>query len=249
LFYAPPQPGEERWRAIHRKEYSMRKFLILTVTLVFAFFALGSSFAKPKKTGKVEKNVYTDSEFGFQITGLDNWKVKNQKNPSLLRVLMTQKNYKVSSIPGASKYTTTIPSVLVLADTTSLSLEQVEESLLGKGKLLQNIDGFMIKLDLIHNSEYLEIHDLMIDSIPARNYTLKQSYKKTGEDIRVRDPIYGSSVIIQDFLAGHLILFKKGNHIYVVQFSCEREFFYPTNSEFQKIISSWTFAADSQETK
>jgi len=27
----------------------------------------------------------------------------------------------------------------------------------------------------------------------------------------------------------------------VVQSTCEREFFYPTDSEFQKIIGSWEF--------
>ena len=158
-----------------------------------------------------------------------------------MRVIMAQKNYKASNIPGASRYTTAIPTILVLTDTTSLSLKQVEESLLKEGKLLQNRDEFMIKLDLISNSEYLEIHDVMIDSVPARDYTLKQPYKKTGEDIRVRDPVYGSSVIIQDFLAGHVILFKKGKNIYVVQFFCEREFYYPVNSEFHKIIGSWKF--------
>jgi hypothetical protein len=57
----------------------------------------------------------------------------------------------------------------------------------------------------------------------------------------VNNPISGKSVIIQDYLAGHVILFKKDKNIYVVQFSCEREFFYPTDSEFQKIIGSWRF--------
>jgi hypothetical protein len=227
----------------------MRKPLIVTVTFLFVFLSLSGSYAKPKKTGEIKNNVYTDAKFGFQITALDNWKVKNQKEPSLLRTIMTQKNYKMSTIPGASKYTTSIPTILMLADTTSLSLEQVEKSLLEGGKFLQNKDEFLIKLELVQNSEYLEIHDVIIDSVPARDFTLKQPYKKTGEDPRVRDPIYGSSVIIQDFVAGHVILFKKGNNIYVVQFSCEREFFYPTNSEFQKIIDSWRFLEGPQETE
>jgi hypothetical protein len=219
----------------------MRKFLIPTIAVLFTLLYFATSYGKPQKTGEVKKNVYTDAKFGFKITGLNNWKVKDQKEPSLVRTIMTQQNYKVSSIPGASKYTTSIPTILILADTTSLSLEQVEKSLLEGKKFLENRDDFLIKLDLITNSEFLEIHDVMIDSIPARDYTLKQPYKKTGEDIRVRDPIYGSSVIIQDFLAGHVILFKKGDNLYVVQFSCEREFYYPTNSEFQKIIGSWEF--------
>ena len=219
----------------------MKKFLTWTMMFFFVLLSTTGSYAKPKKTGKVEKNVYTDSKYGFQTTGLNNWKVKAQKEPSLVRVIMTQKNFKVSTIPGATQYNTAIPTILVLADTTSLSLKQIEECLLKQGKRLQNEEEFMLKLDLVPNSEYLEINDVMIDSVPARDYTLKQPYKKTGEDITVRDPIYGSAVIIQDFLAGHVILFKKGKNIYVVQFSCEREFYYPSNAEFQKIIGSWKF--------
>lgn len=218
----------------------MRKLMVLALTIfLVASGAVGSQAGD--KTGEAKDNVYTDSKFGFQITGLQNWKVKKQNEPSLVRVIMTQKNYKASSIPGASKYTTTIPSIVVLADTTSLSLEEVENCLIKTGKGLNDHKEFMIKLDLIANSECLEVHDIIVDSVPARDYILKQPYKKTGEDPRVRDPIFGNQVIIKDFLAGHLIIFKKGKSLYVVQSSCEREFFYPTDSEFQKIIGSWKF--------
>jgi hypothetical protein len=218
----------------------MKKLTMLVVTFFYLTACTVVALAADK-TGEIKDNVYTDAKFGFQITGLQNWKVKKQNEPSLVRVLMTQTNYKTSSIPGASKYTTTIPSILVLADTTSLSLAQVEDCLLKSGKGLGDQEEFSIKLDLIPNSEISEIHDITVDSIPARDYVLKQPYKKTGEDPRVRDPLYGSQVIIQDFVAGHVILFKKGHNIYVVQSSCEREFFYPTDSEFQKIMGSWEF--------
>jgi hypothetical protein len=217
----------------------MKNIAGLLMALILVFAGVSGSLAKPGKTGEVEDNVYTDSKFGFRITGLDNWKVKATKEPSLVRVVMTQKNFKVSSIPGADKHTTSIPAILILADTSSLSLEQFEESLLGKGKLLQNKEEFMLKLDLLFNSETLETHEVTIDSMPARDYTLKQPYKKTGEDPRRNDPIYGSEVIIKDFVAGHLLFFKKGRTIFVVQSSCEREFFYPVTSEFQKILASW----------
>ena len=217
----------------------MKKLAGLLIALTLLLAGASGSFAKAEKTGEVEENVYTDSKFGFQITGLDNWKVKADKEPSLARVVMTQKNFKVSSIPGADKHTTSIPTIIILADTTSLTLEQFEESLMGKGKLLQNKEEFMLKLDLLPNSETLETHDVTIDSVPSRDHTLKQPYKKTGEDLRINDPIHGSDVIIKDFVAGHVIIFKKGKSIFVVQSSCEREFFYPVSSEFQKILASW----------
>jgi hypothetical protein len=80
-----------------------------------------------------------------------------------------------------------------------------------------------------------------VDSITARDYTIKQPYKKTGEDLRVHDSMYGTSVIIQDYLAGHVVLFKKDKNIFVMQFTSEREFFYPNDAEFQRIMDSWKF--------
>jgi hypothetical protein len=219
----------------------MRRMIIGLISLGLILLATNPCFAKKENTGEVKQNVYTDSKFGFQITGLSNWKVKPQKEPSVLRVFLTQKNYKTSNIPGATQYTTAIPTILVLADTTSLSLAEVESSLFQKGEKLKNRDDYLLKLDLIPNSEYLGIGDVMIDSLPARMYTLQQKYKRTGEDIKERGSPMGDLVIMEEFLAGHVILFKKGNDLYIVQFSCEREFFAPTNDEFQKIIKSWKF--------
>lgn len=219
----------------------MRRVIIGLISLALILSVANPCFAKKKKTGEVKKNVYADAKFSFQITALSNWKVKTQKEPSSLRVLMTQKNYKVSRTPGASRYTTAIPTILILADTTSLSLAEVETCLFQKCEKLKNRDDYMIKLDLISNSENLGSGDVMIDSLPARMYTLQQKYKKTVEDIRESTSPMGNTVIIEDFLAGHVIFFKKENNIYMVQFSCEREFFYPTNQEFQRIIKSWKF--------
>lgn len=219
----------------------MRRMILGLISFALVLLLINLCFAKKETTGEVKKNVYTDSKFGFQITGLANWKVKSEKEPSLLRVFLTQKNYKISKTSGASQYTTAIPTILILADTTSLSLADVESSLFQKGEKLKNIEDYMMKLDLIPNSEYLGIGDVSVAGLPARLYTLQQKYKKTVEDIKQRTSPMGSTVIIEDFLAGHVLLFKKGNNLYMVQFSCEREFFAPTNEEFQKIIKSWQF--------
>jgi hypothetical protein len=219
----------------------MRRMIIGLISFGLILWVTNPCVAKKQSTGEIKKNVYTDSKFGFQITALSNWKVKTQKEPSVLRVILTQKNYKRSNIPEASGYTTAIPTILVLADTTSLSLADVESSLFQNGKKLENKEDYMMKLDLIPNSEYLGVGDVMIGTLPGRMYTLQQKYKKTGEDIKERGSPMGDIVIMEEFLAGHVVLFKKGNDLYIVQFSCEREFFAPTNEEFQKIIQSWKF--------
>jgi len=210
------------------------------ITLILS--GMNPCFAKKENTGEVKKNVYTDAKFGFQITGLSNWKVKTQKEPSSLRVMLTQKNYKTSENSVSAQSTTAIPTILILADTTSLSLAEVESCLFQKCEKLKSRDDYLLKLELIPNSENLGTGDVTIANLPARVYTLQQKYKRVVEDIRERSSSpSGGTVIIEDFLAGYVILFKKGNNLYMVQFSCEREFFAPTNEEFQKIIKSWKF--------
>lgn len=219
------------------------KAMIVGLTLIALILSgMNSCFAKKENTGEVKKNTYTDAKFGFQITSLSNWKVKTQKEPSSLRVVLTQKNYKISE-NSVSAQSTAIPTILILADTTSLSLAEVESCLFQKCEKLKNRDDYMLKLDLIPNSENLGTGDVTIADLPARMYTLQQKYERVVEDIReLSSSPSGGTVIIEDFLAGHVILFKKGNNLYMVQFSCEREFFAPTSEEFQKIIKSWKFS-------
>jgi hypothetical protein len=219
------------------------KRVILGLTLIAIILLwMNPCFAKKEKTGEVKKNTYIDAKFGFQVTGLLNWKVKTEKEPSLLRVFMTQKNYKVSTATVSAQSTTAIPTILILADTTSLSLAEVESCLFQKCEKLKIRDDYLLKLDLIPNSENLGTGDVTIAKLPARVYTLRQKYKRVVEDITERSSSpSGGTVIVEDFLAGYVILFKKGNNLYMVQFSCEREFFAPTSEEFQKIINSWKF--------
>lgn len=219
------------------------KRMIMGLTLItLILWGMNPCFAKKENTGVVEKNVYTDAKFGFQITRLSNWKVKTQKEPSSLRVMLTQKNYKTSENSVSAQSITAIPTILILADTTSLSLAEVESCLFQKCEKLKSRDDYLLKLDLIPNSENSGTGDVTIAKLPARMYTLQQKYKRVVEDIRERSSSpSGGTVIIEDFLAGYVILFKKGNNLYMVQFSCEREFFAPTNEEFQKIIKSWKF--------
>jgi hypothetical protein len=221
----------------------MKKMIVGLTLIALILSGMNSCFAKKENTGEVKKNTYTDAKFGFQITSFSNWKVKTQKEPSSLRVVLTQKNYKISENSVSAQSTTAIPTILILADTTSLSLAEVESCLFQKCEKLKNRDDYMLKLDLIPNSENLGTGDVNIADLPARMYTLQQKYERVVEDIReLSSSPSGGTVIIEDFLAGHVILFKKGNNLYMVQFSCEREFFAPTNEEFQKIIKSWKFS-------
>jgi len=220
----------------------MKRMIVGLTLITLILSGMNPCFAKKENTGEVKKNEYTDAKFGFQVTALPNWKAKTEKEPSLLRVFMTQKNYKVSTATVSAQHTTAIPTILILADTTSFSLAEVESCLFQKSEKLKNRDDYMLKLELIPNSENLGTGDVTIAKLPARMYTLQQKYQRVVEDIRERSSSpSGGTVIIEDFLAGHVILFKKGNNLYMVQFSCEREFFAPTNEEFQKIIKSWKF--------
>ena len=74
--------GENENRGLRERRKFMKKLTIFAVTLFYLAAATAMALAADK-TGEVKDNVYTDAKFGFGITGLQNWKVKNQNEPSL----------------------------------------------------------------------------------------------------------------------------------------------------------------------
>ncbi len=234
----------------------MRKTIILILALVFLFASFQTSFAKKEKTGKVKGNVFTDEKFEYQLTFLENWKLKTEKEPSLVRATLMKKNYQVDKSTRFGGYEVNIPTIILLADTTSFSLEQFKIELLKESKKIKNLDKYKLKLEFLTNSELLQEREILIDSLPAYILTFKKQYFKTagdatkGSDRDEMSTVYdlpsagspeASEVIVEDFIAGHIVFFKKENNIFLVHFSCERQFIGPNHREFTNIMSGWKF--------
>lgn len=201
------------------------------------------SWAKKQKTGKVKGNTFTDSKFAYELSFLKNWKLKDEKEPSLLRASLMKKNYQIDRISSLqSRGEFNIPTILILADTTSLSIEEFKKALFADGtKKIKNKDDYTLALEFLIGSEVMQESEILVDSIPARILTMRKPFERVVKDpTRIRDPL-GSARIINEFLLGYLLFFKPDRNIFLIQFSCERQFFAVNHEEFTRIMQGWEF--------
>lgn len=219
----------------------MRKTTIFILALFFLFAIFQTSFGKKEKTGKVKGNVFTDKKFGYQLTFLENWKLSTEKEPSLVRATLMKKNYQVDRSTRFGGYEVNIPTIIILADTTSLSLEDFKKALLEESKKIKNLDKYKMKLEFLTNSELLQERETLVDSIPAFILTFKKGYFKTTVDQTRGITPEGTEVIVEEFIIGHIVFFKKEKNIFLVHFSCERQFIGPNHREFTNIMNGWEF--------
>jgi hypothetical protein len=214
-------------------------FLILVFSLILTIFQL--SFAQKKRTGEVEGNVFTDKAFGYSLTFLSNWKLRTEKEPSLVRATLTKRNYEVDRSTRFASYEVTIPTIVIMADSTALSLEEFSELLFKNPKKLNKGEEYRLKLDFLTGAEKVEEKEILVDSLRTKMMAFRKRYLKAVEDPRKLSTTGEGNVIVEEFISGYLLLFKRGTNIFVVQFSCERQFIAPNQQEFTAIMEGWRF--------
>jgi len=217
---------------------------IITTLFLLALLAPSDGWAKKQKTGVLEKDLFTDSLNGYQFSVPHNWKLKTENEPSLSRA--TLQKIKLEKLPagGSQGYydgERYIPTIYVLVDTTSLSLERFCELLLkAKGHLPQE-EYYLMKLDLLMQSELESQLKVKVAGQEGVSYTFQKKYLKTVQDPRQRT--YGTSaqITVEESLLGRLVLFKKGNKIFMIQCAGERTTFQFEETDYQKFFESWKF--------
>ncbi len=221
----------------------MKKVITLALMGILLVSISNLSWAKTQKTGEVKDHTFIDSKFKYELTFLSNWKLKDEKEPSSLRAILMKKNYQIDRISSLqSRGDINIPTILILADTTSLSVEEFKQALfVEESKKIKNREAYTLTLDFLTGSEIIEESKLLVDSIPANVFTMRKPFERVVKDpTRTNDPL-GSGRVINDFIIGYLLLFKYAQNIYVIHFSCERQFFGNNHEEFIKIMEGWRF--------
>ena len=251
----------------------MKRALVFLFGFLLVMLISQTSSAKIKKvpTGTIEKDTYADARFGFRISTIENWKIGDEeetdKKPSLIRATLHQVNYQVRRGSRFAASETARPTIVITADTSSLSVEDFEKTLLaGKANSQAKVrNDYFLKLDMLSNSEFVSSNEIDIDSVKGKRIIVKKTYSK-----QVGDETAGSGYasdntgssgsssstpssqldisktaskvsIVEDYIVGVVLLFKKGDVVYAIQFSCEREFVKLANEDFTKIMTSWKF--------
>jgi hypothetical protein len=217
-----------------------------TAITFFVTFLLCLPCAWGKKTGTVLKDtVYQDALYNFQINALKNWKISVEKekegSPSLVRLSMTKSNYQISRQDPSNETNPIIPTILICAQKSTLEPQDYIAAFFKNGKKLENQDKYIMKCDLLQNAEVFAERKYDVDKTTAEMVTLRRKFLQTVEDPRKRNDPLSTMSIVETWVTGYILVFKKNDVIYLVQFSADREFFTNDSKEFEAILSTWKF--------
>ena len=217
---------------------------ILAVVILFSFFIsfFELSWAKKEKTGKIEEDTLTDEIFGYKFNVLTNWKIKLENEPSLVRSILTKKNYPVNRSFNGTTEDRLIPTIIICADTSSFSLQEIENSLIKNQGNFRNKNDYLKNLEVIATYEFVQSKEIALDSIAGKVYGFKKGYTRQLIDPSARYGPDGSSVVTkEDYLIGEVILLKKGINLYIIQLAGEKDYFELCEKEFSKMLETWKF--------
>jgi hypothetical protein len=241
----------------------MKKALVFLISFLFVASCVNTVLAKAKKdeTGNIEGKTYTDSRYGFSVSTIDNWKMdtekETEKKPSLIRATIHKMNYEKNRGSRFSAYETARPTIVITADTTSFEVGDYQNAFFGEeSKIDKKVkEACILKLDMLTNTDFVSSNEIEMDSVKGVRVVVKKTYsKQVGEEQAGSGPsgrtdaegyAVGSAPskvsLVQDYIVGFICFVKKGNVVYIIQFSCEREFIKINTEDFLKIIQSWKF--------
>lgn len=225
----------------------MRKLLIL---MLIALMVVPSVMArrKSKKAGEVEKNVFTDEKYGYQLTLNDLWKYKIQKDNDDFRIILTKSKYEIPpDYLNAPDYTF-IPKMVLFVGESKLSANEIIDSLLSdtyesdlKKEVLKEFEIFhrtggsgMVKEDLLQMGK----RPIEIDSTRGTSWTAQVRY--TNEVATSAASAGGKRV--KGAYGGAIISLKKDNLLYLFHVMGEWTYFQNNMKDAMDIINTLKFA-------
>ncbi len=216
-------------------------FLVLAVSP-------GFGWGKDLKTGTVEKNLFTDSKYNYQFTIPENWKAKTEKEPSPLRAILQKTKVERYGSAYYNQTQISIPTLFICVETTSLGLEDFCELLLEAPQKLPHSETYLYRLEFLTSSEPLDRIKTVVDSVEAKKIYMRKRYFKPVQDPRAGYGERDNTTLVEDFLLGFFLIFKKANTLFLIHCSCDRETFRMNEADWQKFLDSWKFIQPTSQT-
>ena len=217
--------------AINQREVIMKKLLTITLAIVILFsFAVTPVMAK--KAGEVKDDVYTDGTYGFSFKIPAGWshKISSSKKPD--RIVLSQKSYPVPRAFQENRDFAQIPTITLLADTTSETAEGFFNKLMDSKFKSKQKDYFMKKLRLISRPhEVLKKMEVIVQKAKTVQLEARQQYT-------VEVPQRGSdrADVFSDFKAGGLFLTVRDGNVFAIQIMYEHQYYAQYNDLFFKTL-------------
>jgi hypothetical protein len=205
----------------------MKKAICLVLTSLF-LVAIIAAPALAKKAGEVKDDVYTDADLKFSVKVPTGWSptIKDVKSP--LRLVLIQKSYPVPEQFQNNRDYAQIPTISVLVDTTSLTVEQFVDSLLDAKYKSKQKQFFTRNMPLIAKThDVLKRSNVTAGDAKALALEVRQQYS-----LEVAQAGSDMADVVQDYKSGQIFVTVKNGLVYVIHGICE----YKLNSSYKPIF-------------
>lgn len=206
----------------------MKKAICLVLTCLF-FVVVVAAPALAKKAGEVKDDVYTDANHKFSVKIPTGWSptIKDERSP--LRLVLTQKSYPVPEQFQSNRDYAQIPTISVLVDTTSLTVDQFVDSLLDskcKSKQRQFFVRNMPSIAKVY--DVLKRSNTTAGDAKALALEVRQQYS-----VEVAQSGSDMADVVQDYKSGKIFVTVKNGKAYVIHGICE----YKLNTSYDQFFT------------
>lgn len=234
----------------------MKRLLIVVLMLLVC---VPSGFARRKKVkaGKIQDNVYTDSDYGFQMPLIEGWKTKVGDQKSHFRLYLVQKNYDVPSEYQDAPDYTQVPKVVVWVDTTTLGAAAFIDSLVSTTFKSKQKKEIFKEFELLNEASagsgtYRDPlvrkgrKTIKVDGAKGVRWSGRATYMK---EVALSASATGGGKRIRSAYGGTVVALKQGDVVVVFHMMCEWNYYAGIHATMMNMVLAlkWTPADDEGE--
>ena len=216
----------------------MKKFLVFGTILLLLATAVDAR-KKQKKAGVITDSVFQDSQYGFELTMHDNWKVKIGKAKDKVRLRLTQRNPGIPAEYINAKDYTTIPQFVVYVDTSSFGPHVFIDSLTNQDFKSKQKKEMFKEFEILSESELIPKRRSRLE-IAGESALLWRGQAKYTKEVQT-SASSTSGKWVKSSYGGAIAAVKMGDHIILFYVMTEWEFLEPVLHEVMQVVKSLTF--------
>jgi len=225
----------------------VKRFVYVAVTVCFVV-TLWAVPGFTKQAGEIKDGVYTDTDYQFSLKVPVGWSAKVKEAKSALRLAMDQTSADPpKQFTGDLRDYMQIPTVVVIVDTTSLTVGQFIDNLLSPKFESKQKSGMLRLLKLISKPhEILKRSEVTFEDASATMIEARQPYEM---EVSARGS--DRAIVVNDHKYGSMFFTVRDGRVYVIHLICEYQTSSPIVEVYNAMIGSLKFApaAEVKDTK
>jgi hypothetical protein len=223
---------------INTKGYAMKRSILLCLVIMLTAATIDAGRKRPK-AGQIKDNVYTDNDYGFEITIKDNWKAGVGEPKDLARLVLTQRNYSIPPRYQDAQDYTTVPQMVVCVVKSDMPATAFIDSLTDKNYKSD------LKKDVVNNIEFLTEPDIVPKGksrieIAGAKGVIWQGQAKYMKEVQksasssTGERVYGN-------YGGAVYAFDHNGYLIIIGLICEWDFYDAILPEVDAMVKTMKF--------